>query len=110
MWSVHTGVELEKRGVPTAVICSTAFAHLGRSTAASMGLEGLPIAPAPHPFDSLPRPAVERAAEEVADEIVHILNAPAQELEREYAKTWTEPPQDVVAACSLSSRPVRTAS
>ena len=46
-------VELEKRGIPCAVICSEPFLGLGRTQAAVLGVPDLPIIVVPHPLGGI---------------------------------------------------------
>jgi hypothetical protein len=49
-WCIHDSVELEKKGVPTVTICTTAFERLGRGEARTLGMPDLPLAIVDHPF------------------------------------------------------------
>jgi hypothetical protein len=60
---VSDGVKLERLGVPTATVCSTAFSHAARSQAVGRGMGDLPIIEIPHPMHSAPRDAVLQRAE-----------------------------------------------
>ncbi|MBI2867534.1 MAG: hypothetical protein HYX97_04280 [Chloroflexi bacterium] len=101
VWGAHTGVRLERWGVPAAVVSTTGFADMGRDTAESLGLEGLCILAAPHPFDTLTPAGVSAAAEALLPEIERVLTAPAEELAKEYRSKSFPQPEEGVLACSL---------
>jgi len=61
--SVADGVRLERLGVPTATVCSTAFSNAARSQAAGRGMGDLPIVEIPHPMHTAPLAAVLERAE-----------------------------------------------
>ena len=43
MWSVHASIELERSGVPTVALVTTAFEAGARAAARARGFESLPI-------------------------------------------------------------------
>ncbi len=43
-------MELEKKGIPTATICTDIFASLAREEAETLGIPELPIVIIPHPL------------------------------------------------------------
>lgn len=104
MWSVHTGIQLESKGVPTAVIVTSEFAPMGEATARERGYDGLPLVVVPHPFDWLPPAEVERIAEKVTDELVHVLTSPPEDLTAEYRNRWRTS-EGYGASCSIQTRP-----
>ena len=63
--SVADGVRLEEHGIPTATVCSSAFAAAARSQAAGRGLANLPIVEIPHPMHTAPEPVVFERAEAI---------------------------------------------
>ena len=101
MRSIRTGVEMETLGVPTAVICTSAFMKMGRDTALSLGLAGMPIVSVPHPFDPLTPEQVEKAAGDVVDEIVHILTTPPGELKEEYLARLAHVTDQEISLCTV---------
>ena len=101
MRSIRTGVEMETLGVPTAVICTSAFMKMGRDTAVSLGLDGMPIVSVPHPFDPLTPEQVEKAAKDIVDEIVHILTTPPGELKEEYLARLAHVTDEEIALCTV---------
>jgi hypothetical protein len=70
---VADGVKLEQRGIPTATICSTAFAGAARVQAAGRGLAELPIVEIPHPMHTASRALIEGRAADAAQSIVKAL-------------------------------------
>ena len=101
MRSIRTGVEMEKLGIPTAVICTSAFMKMGKDTALSLGLDGMPIVAVPHPFDPLTPEQVERIAEDIVDEIVHVLTTSPGELKEEYLTRLAHVTDQEIALCTL---------
>jgi hypothetical protein len=70
---VADGVKLEGRGIPTATVCSDAFAGAARMQAEGRGLGELPIVEIPHPMHTAPADAVKHRAEAAVDAIVQAL-------------------------------------
>lgn len=93
---------MEQMGVPTAVICTSAFLKMGRDTARSLGLDGMPLVAVPHPFDPLTPEQVEKVAEQIVDEVVHVLTTPAGELKEEYIGRLAHASDQEIAVCRLS--------
>jgi hypothetical protein len=71
---------LEKRGIPTATICSTEFVTLGRAESVALGLADLPIAIIQHPLGGLQPEAVQQRAHSVVDKVSQLLTTPRQQL------------------------------
>lgn len=67
------GVKLEAQGIPTATVCSTAFAGAARVQAAGRGFAALPIVEIPHPMHTASRALVEGRAAEAAQSIAKAL-------------------------------------
>ena len=67
------GVKLEAHGIPTATICSTAFAGAARVQAAGRGFAALPIVEIPHPMHTASRSLVEGRAVDAAQSIAKAL-------------------------------------
>jgi hypothetical protein len=70
---VADGVTLEQHGIPTATICSTAFAGAARVQAAGRGFAALPIVEIPHPMHTASRSLVEGRAADAAESIAKAL-------------------------------------
>jgi hypothetical protein len=51
---VHDTVELEKRGIPAAVILTQAFTNAAVFQFRAKGMEGHPYVTLPHPISNLP--------------------------------------------------------
>jgi hypothetical protein len=82
---------LEKRGIPTAVICSDEFAPLGRAESRTLGMGGIPIAVIPHPLAGNRPDEVKKKAAAVAEEVINILTQPAEKLAQEYRSRFLKP-------------------
>lgn len=50
---MHDGIELDRRGVPAAVICTDQFIESAKAQAAICGNPDYPFAVVPHPIGSL---------------------------------------------------------
>jgi len=84
---------LEKRGIPTAVICSDEFAPLGRAESRTLGMGGIPLAVIPHPLAGNKPDEVKKKATAIADEVIAILTQPAEKLSQEYRGRFVKPAQ-----------------
>ena len=74
---------------------------MGQSTARSVGMVGVPLVAAPHPFDILNRAQVRQVAERLYGEVEEILTGEASRLEERYArKVWLSS-QEAVTSCSI---------
>lgn len=71
--SVFDGVRLERLGIPTATVCSTAFSSAARSQAAGRGMGDLPIIEIPHPMHTAPASAVKERAEAAVGSLIDAL-------------------------------------
>ncbi len=128
------GVTLEKNGIPTATICSTAFAGAARQQAAGRGFAELPIVEIPHPLHTASRALIEDRAngaaasiakallegaaargalgEEILEDRLELDPAPAALQEFFFAHGWTDglpvtPPtaESVAAMVAAAGRP-----
>ena len=70
---MHDGKELEKLGVPTAVICTAPFRTTAEVVAKIRGMENYPIAYIPHPVGSLNEDKLRERAIEITPKIIAIL-------------------------------------
>jgi hypothetical protein len=68
--SVADAVEIERRGVPTVTVFSTAFAAAARKQAAGRGMADLPAAPIPHPMHTATRDLVRARADAAVEALV----------------------------------------
>ena len=71
--TVADGVRLERMGIPTATVISTAFSRAARSQAAGRGMGDLPIVEIPHPMHTAPKAAVYERAEAVVSDLIAAL-------------------------------------
>jgi hypothetical protein len=63
-------VELEKRGIPTAIICSDAFVSLARSLSRAKGIRSPRLVVIPHPLAGITPAEVQEKADNAMDAIV----------------------------------------
>ena len=71
--SVADAVELERRGIPTVTVFSTAFARAARNQAEGRGMRALHLVTVPHPIASLGPAEIETNMREVVSDVVRIL-------------------------------------
>ena len=71
--TVADGVRLERRGIPTATVISTAFSKAARHQAAGRGMSQLPIVEIPHPMHSAPKLLVAERAEAIVLQLAEAL-------------------------------------
>ena len=72
---MHDGITLEKRGIPTAVICTEPFTSSGRAMSKIGGIPDYPFVILPHPLGSLTPEALRERAIQAAPEVLRILLA-----------------------------------
>lgn len=84
-------MELEKRGRPTAVICTDEFAILGQTEARALGMAGLPVVLIPHPLGSLQPDAVRERGRGAAEEIIAAYTSSTQAVSADYGSRVLEP-------------------
>ena len=70
---MHDTVELERRGVPTALVLTRGFVEEGRAAAGALGRPDLPFAAITHPLSTLGEAEVRGRAREAFVEIVAVL-------------------------------------
>ncbi|MBI2907499.1 MAG: hypothetical protein HYX92_07600 [Chloroflexi bacterium] len=66
---------MEKRGIPSVVICTDEFLSLGKSIAEFLGMPTLKIVSIPHPLGGLEKEDVLKRAEVAHEEIAAALTA-----------------------------------
>jgi len=71
--SVADGVRLERHGVPTVTVCSSAFYKAARFQATGRGMGNLPIVQIPHPMHTAAELEVRQRAEAILDDVVSAL-------------------------------------
>jgi hypothetical protein len=74
---VHDGIELERRGVPTAVICTDQFIASAKAQAAICGNPDYPFVVVPHPIGSLTAAELQERARIAASQVIEILTRDA---------------------------------
>ena len=65
--------ELRKRGLVTAVVCSTAFHKLGQTQARIFGVPDLPLLVIPHPLGGLDLDSVKGRADIASPQVVKLI-------------------------------------
>jgi hypothetical protein len=70
---LHDGIELERRGVPTAVICTDQFIASAKAQAAICGNPDYPFVVVPHPIGSLTAAELRTRAQAATPQVVEIL-------------------------------------
>lgn len=70
--------ELRKRGLVTAVVCSTAFQKLGQTQAKIFGVPDLPLLIIPHPLGGLDLESVKGRAEVATPQLVRLIEEHAR--------------------------------
>lgn len=66
-------MELEKQGVPTVTICTTAFEGLAREESRNLGMPDLPLAIIQHPIGGEPPSVIDQRAEDALAQVVRAL-------------------------------------
>jgi hypothetical protein len=77
--SVADAVEIERRGIPSVTVFSTAFASAARKQAAGRGMAELPLVRIPHPMHTAQRGVVAERADAVVNALVERLTSDAKE-------------------------------
>lgn len=72
---MHDGIALERRGIPTAVICTDAFIRTGRATAEVAGLPDYPFGLVSHPVGRLDSDGLQARATAALPVVVALLTA-----------------------------------
>ena len=70
--------ELRKRGLVTAVVCSSAFLKLGQTQAKIFGVPDLPLLVIPHPLGGLDLDAVKGRAEVATPQLIKLIEERAR--------------------------------
>src|SRR6202035_4723628 len=78
--SVADAVDLERRGIPTVTVFSTAFAAAARKQAAGRGMAELPLVRIPHPMHTAQRSVVAERADAVVNALVERLTNDVKEV------------------------------
>jgi len=77
--SVADAVEIERRGIPSVTVFSTAFASAARKQAAGRGMAELPLVQIPHPMHTAQRGVVAERADAVVNALVERLTRDIKE-------------------------------
>jgi hypothetical protein len=77
--SVADAVEIERRGIPSVTVFSTAFASAARKQAAGRGMAELPLVRIPHPMHTAQRSVVAERADAVIGALVERLTSEVKE-------------------------------
>ena len=88
--TVADGVKLERMGVPTATVISTAFSRAARLQAAGRGMSGLPIIEIPHPMHTAPASAVYERAEAIVASLTAALTQRPAAVDTATEEIWQE--------------------
>ncbi len=72
---MHDGIELEKKGVPAAVICTEPFVSSGKAMSKLGGIPDYPFVVLPHPLGSMTPEGLRERAIQAAPEVLRILIA-----------------------------------
>ena len=70
---MHDGIELERRGVPTAVICTDQFIASARAQAEICGNPTYPFVIIAHPIGSLSPTELRERAKTAAPQVIEVL-------------------------------------
>lgn len=73
---MHDGIELERRGIPTAVVCTDAFITSARAQAAISGNADYPFVVVAHPIGSLSDAELHERARTATPDVIRILTQP----------------------------------
>ncbi len=74
-WSVRDAIELEKRGVVTATVCSAPFLAPARAQAQHQGMPSIPVVKIAHPMATASRAAVAEQARRALPDLARALTA-----------------------------------
>lgn len=75
MWSVHTCVEFEKRGIPATVIVTDIFETRAKQLLRSLGFPHIPVLVTPNPVVYLTKAEIHQRLEILLGEVVQSLTA-----------------------------------
>ena len=73
MWCIHNSIELEKKGLPTTVICSSKFETLIETTARAKGFPNFSHLTLPHPIAENDAALIRGKADSAIEELINIL-------------------------------------
>jgi hypothetical protein len=73
LWCIHNSIELEKKGLPTTVICSSKFETLIETTARAKGFPNFSHLTLPHPIAENDAALIKGKADSAIEELINIL-------------------------------------
>ena len=73
MCSLHDGIELEKRKIPAAVICTDLFIPTANAQGSISGIQAYPFAVIRHPIGRLGDDELRKQAEIAAAQVIKLL-------------------------------------
>ena len=73
MWCIHNAIELEKRGVATAAICSSNFESLVETTAEAKGFPNFARVTIPHPIAEKDAGVIRKKADDAIEDLIRVL-------------------------------------
>ena len=71
-------IEVRRRGVPSAVICSQPFLQLGRTQARVLGIPDLPLIIIQHPLGGIAMDDVKARADAALPQLLEMMRASSQ--------------------------------
>ena len=99
--SVADAVEIERRGIPTVSVFSTAFAPAARKQAAGRGMADLPFVRIPHPMHTAKRNVVDERADAVVNTLVERLTRHGEDTVEAAARTGSTARDTTIRNCCL---------
>jgi len=72
-WTIFDAIELERQGVATVSVCTSAFDLLAEAEAKLLGMPGLPIAVVPHPIGNLPSDDIAKVGHDIGPTVASLL-------------------------------------
>jgi hypothetical protein len=73
LWCIHNSIELEKKGLPTTVICSSKFETLIEATARAKGFPNFSHVTIPHPIAENDASLIRAKADNAIEELIRML-------------------------------------
>jgi hypothetical protein len=89
--SIHVAADFERRGVPTAAICTKPFLRSGQAMAARQGLPGYRFVMVDHPLSSLTAAEVRDRAKDALPQVLAILGVDDYRAARQREHALTAP-------------------
>lgn len=70
---MHDGIHLDRAGIPAATICTDHFVNTSQATATVWGVPEYPVIYMPHPLSKLSDEGIQAEAQNLAGQIVRVL-------------------------------------